>query len=107
MYLICLIFTVLLYVVLTPSNFVRLPQNGNKWIVSIVHGIIFVAILHFTYHYCMSSKNIIEGAKVKSSSTKKNCDGVCGKNGKYNAYCNHIAVKEKGKNVTYNCTKYF
>jgi len=61
MYLVCLVFIVFLFVVLTPSNFVRLPQNGNKWIVSIVHGIIFVTILHFTYHYYMSSTSIVEG----------------------------------------------
>ena len=63
MYLVCLVFIVFLFVVLTPSNFVRLPQKGNKWIVSLVHGIIFAIILCFTYRYVMSLGSNVEGYK--------------------------------------------
>ena len=77
MNLVSFIFIVFLFVVLTPSNFIRLPQKGNKWIVSIVHGIIFAIILHCTYHYIMSLGSIVEGRRNRRQ-TKPTCNTYCG-----------------------------
>ena len=83
---VCFIFIVFLFVVLTPSNFVRLPQKGNKWVVSLVHGIIFAIILRFTYHYFMNLGNNIEGYK-------NNCTKVCG-DAKQSRECNQVGNKK-------------
>ena len=45
------IFTVFLFVVLTPAIFVRLPPKGNKWIVALVHGIVFATIYYLSNHF--------------------------------------------------------
>ena len=80
---VCFIFIVFLFVILTPSNFVRLPQKGNKWVVSLLHGILFAAILCFTYRYFMSFGSIVEGqAQIDANgydlSTYKNkCNVKC------------------------------
>ena len=90
MNLVSFIFIVFLFVVLTPSNFIRLPQKGNKWIVSIVHGIIFAIILHCTYHYIMSLGSVVEGRRNRVSHKNKNlkCNIKCGEvTGRLNRDC--------------------
>ena len=46
-----IIYTIFLFVLLTPSILVRLPKKGNKWTVAFVHGTIFALIYHFTHTY--------------------------------------------------------
>jgi hypothetical protein len=42
------VYTVFLFVVLTPAILVRLPPKGNKWLVAFVHGLLFAVILFLT-----------------------------------------------------------
>ena len=49
--IITIIFTTLLFVLLTPSVLVRLPQKGNKYTVAFVHGLLFAIIYHFTHKF--------------------------------------------------------
>jgi len=51
-----IIFTILLFVLLTPSVLVRLPKKGNKYTVAFVHGLLFAIIYHFTHKFF--SKNV-------------------------------------------------
>ena len=43
------LFVALLFVVLTPGILLRLPPNGSKLTVAIVHGIVFAVVFHFTH----------------------------------------------------------
>jgi len=43
------LFVALLFVLLTPGILVRLPPNGSKLTVALVHGLVFAIIFHFTH----------------------------------------------------------
>ena len=43
------LYVVLLFVLLTPGVLLRLPPNGGKLTVAVVHGLVFAVVLHFTY----------------------------------------------------------
>jgi hypothetical protein len=49
MYLYTSLYVVLLFVLLTPGVLLRLPPNGGKLTVAVVHGLVFAVVLHFTY----------------------------------------------------------
>lgn len=51
MRIVMIIFTILLFVLLTPSILVRLPKKGNKYTVAFVHGLLFAIIYHFTHKF--------------------------------------------------------
>ena len=55
------LYTVLLFVLLTPAILVRLPPKGNKWTVALVHGLIFSAILHLSHRFVLGLTLNIEG----------------------------------------------
>jgi len=42
-------FVVVLFVVLTPGVLLRLPPKGGKYVVAIVHGLVFSFVLHLAY----------------------------------------------------------
>lgn len=42
---------VLLFVLLTPGILLRLPSNGSKWTVALVHGIVYALAMHIIYMY--------------------------------------------------------
>jgi len=63
MHWILVLYTVLLFVLLTPAIFVRLPPNGNKWTVAFVHGLIFALVYHFTQHFFLKLSYGFEGFK--------------------------------------------
>ena len=44
---------VLLFVLLTPGILLRLPPNGSKWTVALVHGVLFAAVMHILYMYVL------------------------------------------------------
>ena len=101
----CFIFVVFLFVVLTPSNFVRLPQKGNKWVVSLVHGIIFAVILCFTYHYIMSLGSNIEGFKpirVVNKTLVPDCNVICDEK---LGYTKKDCKVRKVNLLNYNCVR--
>ena len=54
------VYTIILFVLLTPSILFKLPKKGNKWTIAFVHGVIFAIIYHFTYnffHKCENKEN--------------------------------------------------
>jgi hypothetical protein len=62
--LVDLLLAVVLFVLLSPGILVRLPPNGSKWTVAIVHGIIFAIVMYFVYLYVLPS---LEGFCRKKS----------------------------------------
>jgi len=56
-----ILYTVLLFVVLTPAILVRLPPNGNKLTVAFVHGLIYALIYYFTHNFIMRLSSGLEG----------------------------------------------
>lgn len=44
---------VLLFVLLTPGILLRLPPNGSKWTVALVHGVLFATVMHILYMYVL------------------------------------------------------
>jgi len=62
------VYTVFLFVILTPAILLRLPSNGNKFTVAFVHGIVFTIIFHFTHKIVWQLGQGREGFKMDSSS---------------------------------------
>jgi len=46
-----IIYTVILFVLLTPSILFIFPKKSNKWTVAFVHGLVFAIIYHFTHKF--------------------------------------------------------
>ena len=46
-----IIYTVILFVLLTPSILFSFPKKSNKWTVAFVHGLVFAIIFHFTHKF--------------------------------------------------------
>ena len=55
------LFTVVLFILLTPGTFVRLPSNGNKCTVLFVHGLIFALVFYFSQRFIRILSTNIEG----------------------------------------------
>lgn len=55
------LFIIALFVLLTPGILLRLPKNGNKWTVALVHGLIFALILQFTMKFILVLSVNLEG----------------------------------------------
>lgn len=66
------IYTLILFVLLTPAIIVRLPQNGNKWTVAFVHGLIFTLIFHLTHNFILKFSNTLEGMRYTTTSDSSN-----------------------------------
>jgi len=58
------VFIVLLFVLLTPGILLTLPPKGGKFIVALVHGIVFAVVLCLAYKYASS---YVEGNAVMSN----------------------------------------
>jgi len=68
------IFTIFLFVVLTPAILVRLPPKGNKWTVAFVHGLVFAVIYYLSHHFIfrrLEGLSNIEHSTDVSSNTHK------------------------------------
>lgn len=61
------LYVVFLFVLLTPAILVRLPPKGNKWIVALVHGVIFSLILLLTNHYVSGFGKNLEGLDLSNN----------------------------------------
>jgi hypothetical protein len=42
------LYTAFLFFLLTPAILLRLPPNGSKYVVALVHAVVFAVIFHFT-----------------------------------------------------------
>ena len=61
MNLIVAVYSAILFFVLTPNVFLRLPSNGSKIVVAAVHAAIFGAVLYLTQKYVWKKSVGIEG----------------------------------------------
>jgi hypothetical protein len=66
-----MIFVVVLFVLLTPDILLHLPPKGSKFVVALVHGIVFAFILCFTYKYFMKSVEGFDCTEHKYSNQTK------------------------------------
>lgn len=76
------IYTVVLFVLLTPGILVRLPPTGNKWTVAFVHGLLFALIFYFTQRYVWALSSVMEGMDTPTYYSDDKCM-TADKNGKY------------------------
>ena len=44
------VYVAVLFFVLTPGILVSLPPKSSKWVVALVHAVVYTVILKFTYH---------------------------------------------------------
>ena len=61
------LYIVFLFFVLTPAILVRIPPKGNKWLVALVHGVVFAVILLFTSDFVLSLGKKMEGLTTNSN----------------------------------------
>jgi hypothetical protein len=51
-----ILYTIILFVILTPSVVFQFPKKGNKYTVAFVHGLIFAVVFHFTHNMLTFNK---------------------------------------------------
>ena len=69
MQLVLIFYSAILFFLLSPSTFLRLPPNGSKYTVAAVHAVIFALILYFTSKMIWLMSVRTEGLSRKSSSS--------------------------------------
>jgi ABC-type uncharacterized transport system permease subunit len=58
-----LIYLIVLFVVLTPGQFLTLPSaDSSKLIINVVHAVVFAAVYHFTHNMVMNAAGSPHGA---------------------------------------------
>jgi hypothetical protein len=77
-----------LFFVLTPGLFLRLPNRGDKYIVACVHAALFALILHFTYKFVYTATQNMEGFKKHTKNTKYFNVNNCTEGTKWNSAMN-------------------
>jgi hypothetical protein len=77
------LYTIVLFVLLTPGILLRLPPKGSPLVVAIVHGAVFALVLCFTHKivYRMSNRYSIDGfaacTEADKMSGKQDVSGNC------------------------------
>jgi hypothetical protein len=65
------LYSAILFFILTPAVFLRLPPNGSKYTVAAVHAIAFAVIYHFTHkivwRMSMGMEGLATGAATMSA----------------------------------------
>ena len=61
MNLVVALYSAILFFVLSPNVFLRLPRNGSKMVVTAVHALIFAVILYFTQKWVWKLSVGLEG----------------------------------------------
>ena len=64
------LYLALLFVLLTPGTLVRLPQNGGKWTVALVHGAIIGLIYYLTAGPVWRLSMRLEGFEAETKKTE-------------------------------------
>ena len=69
------LYSAILFFILTPAVFLRLPPNGSKYTVAAVHAIAFAVIYHFTHKIVWRMSMGMEGfaADYSASADPHNC----------------------------------
>jgi len=70
MNLVVAIYCAVLFFVLSPGVFLRLPQNGSKFMVAAVHAAVFGVILYFTQKMVWKMSVGMEGLSKGSKPVK-------------------------------------
>jgi amino acid transporter len=75
-FLFIIIIIIIIFVGLTPGIFLRLPSNGSKLTVAIVHGIIFALLMQVLYYYTLpynlsNLEGFTKGKKGKKRKRRK------------------------------------
>jgi hypothetical protein len=76
------LYTIVLFVLLTPGILLRLPPKGSPLVVAIVHGAVFALILCFT-HKAVSRLSVdgfgygMDGFSMCKDNTSPGSDGKC------------------------------
>jgi len=76
------LYTIVLFVLLTPGILLRLPPKGSPLVVAIVHGAVFALILCFT-HKAVSRMSVdgfgygMDGFSMCSDKTSPDSNGKC------------------------------
>ena len=71
MNLILILYTVLLFVALTPGVLLTLPKGGSKLTVAAVHGIVFMVVYNFTVNTVLKLSAQMEGFVEKKVQMRK------------------------------------
>ena len=78
------VYVAVLFFVLTPGILLSLPPKSSKWVVALVHAIVYTVILTFTYY---PVSQLVNGLSLYNSSNNCSCKGKngtscnCGKPG--------------------------
>ena len=83
-----ILYTIILFVILTPSVVFQLPKKGNKYTVAFVHGLIFAVVFHFTHNMLTFNK--------KENYETWYSDSLC-----KNSVRNHAGAGQRYKNLTF------
>jgi hypothetical protein len=69
------LYSAILFFVLTPAVFLRLPPNGSKYTVAAVHAIVFAVVFHFTHKIVWRMSMGMEGFQegTQSQGTPNQC----------------------------------
>jgi hypothetical protein len=67
------VYVAVLFFLLTPGILVSLPPKSSKWVVALVHAIVYTVILTFTYH---PVAKLVEGFKGNHDPSE-NCISCC------------------------------
>ena len=74
-------YVIALFVALVPGTLLRIPAGGSKLTVAVVHGVLFAAILHYTYSYFLDKVQVMvvsEGfAATKANGAVCNNNNQC------------------------------
>jgi hypothetical protein len=101
MHLVHIVYTCLLFVLLTPDILIRLPPNGNKLIVAFVHGFIFAIIYYLTHSFINRVSYDLEGFTSYSDSSCNIITSVA--DGSGNAY----GKSRHSNNTNISCTNIY
>jgi len=74
------LFTAALFFVLTPGILVRLPEGGSKYMVALVHAVLFALLYHFT-HTLVYTMLYGEGFEAPYNTMYYNCGAASSPNG--------------------------
>jgi len=66
------LYTAFLFFLLTPAVLLRLPPNGSKYVVALVHAVVFAVIFHFTAKPVLLFSISLQGFK---EGNENNCTG--------------------------------
>ena len=72
MSLLVILFSAILFFILTPGILVRLPKNGDKFTVAGIHAVIFALIFGLTHKFVwrLGSRLRMEGMEAKQPTKK-------------------------------------